>query len=831
MRYFAGDVLPELRLGPTMATPWVLPSGLNRLHRSRLVNLLAAALRGADPGLRLVKLAWAERALLGRGLRLGPNTLVWWRVKDTQLDDPSAMLRACCDLHHGPSVFDVGLAQPSAPLVWLAPLKLAVQEAILSALYDEAPIHDVDGAAEAVREVAALVVSPVDLLDFANVLISRLASGERLPLARASALAEVLAARLGPDTPARADAALLAVVRLATGRALEPEDRALLEGVGLMDPGAPSPSALAAAVAEPTLARCVVEALVRLQAPGRPLRELVPVGLLGEAYEPPQPSLGTMESDAPSAPSSITWDEAVVVLSRLTRAAREGRPLSDETLGQLVEAIKAAEQATRRGTLGAEARRDVIDRALAIITTMGGSPEAVAAALLQVVSLALLANELPRAEEALARAAPGITSSTAPGLQAQFLRRRAQVAVWRHRLDEAEDGYTRALQLYKRVWDSFGEADTLWALGDLYVRTARLALAEDAYNQALKLYKSVEDSLGEANTRRALGDLYVRTARHAPAEKTYNEALQLYKRLENSIGEANTRKALGDLYLRTDQLALAEETYAQALQLFQRLESWGGEANTLQALGDLYARTAQLAPAEESFTRALQLFQRGEDSLGAANTLRSLGGLYVRTARLAPAEDAYTQALQLYKRVENSLGEANTLQALGDLFVNTARFAPAEDAFTQALQLHKRLEDSLGEANALQSLGNLYLRTSRFAPAEDAFTQALQLYKRAEARIGEANTLRSMGVLAFRCRRPQDALPLYHRAKALFSAIEERWGLANTLADEARCYAALNDPAAAARSAQEALQLGEAIGNTYATKVARETLAGLPKRP
>ena len=53
MRYFAGDVLPELRLGPTMATPWVLPSGLNRQHRSRLVNLLAAALRGADPGLRL----------------------------------------------------------------------------------------------------------------------------------------------------------------------------------------------------------------------------------------------------------------------------------------------------------------------------------------------------------------------------------------------------------------------------------------------------------------------------------------------------------------------------------------------------------------------------------------------------------------------------------------------------------------------------------------------------------------------------------------------------------------------------------------------------------
>jgi tetratricopeptide (TPR) repeat protein len=831
MRYFAGDVLPELRLGPTMATPWVLPSGLNRQHRSRLVNLLAAALRGADPGLRLVKLAWAERALLGRGLRLGPNTLVWWRVKDTQLDDPSAMLRACCDLHHGPSVFDVGLAQPAAPLVWLAPLKLAVQEAILSALYDEAPIHDIDGAAEAVREVAALVVSPVDLLDFANVLISRLASGERLALARAGALAEALAARLGPDSPARADAALLAVVRLATGRALEPEDRALLEGVGLMDPGAPSPSALAAAVTEPTLARCAVEALVRLQAPGRPLRELVPVGLLGEAHDPPPPSLSPMTFDAASPPSRLTWDEAVVVILRLTRAAREGRALSEEELGQLVEVIKAAEQATRRGTLGAEERRDVIDRARAITFATGGPPEALAAALLQLVSLALLAAEVPRAEEALASAAPGITSSAAPRLQAELLRRRAQVGVRRNRLGEAEDAFTQALQLYRRVEDLAGEADTLWALGDLYLRTARLTPAEESYTQALQLYKCVDDSLGEANTRKALGDLYLRTGRHPLAEESYTQALQLYRRLENSIGEASTRKALGDLYLRTGRLAPAEDAYTQALQLYKRVESWLGEANTLQARGDLFAHTARLAPAEESYTQALRLYKRGEDSLGEANTLRALGGLYVRTARRTPAEDAYTQALQLFQRVENSLGEANTLQALGDLYANTARFAPAEETYTQALRLYKRLEDSLGEANTLQSMGDLYLRTARFASAEETYTQALQLFKRVDARIGEANTNRSMGNLAFNRRRPQDALPLYHRAKALFSAIEERWGLANTLADEARCYAALNDPAAAARSAQEALQLGEALGNTYATKVARETLAGLPKAP
>ena len=96
------------------------------------------------------------------------------------------------------------------------------------------------------------------------------------------------------------------------------------------------------------------------------------------------------------------------------------------------------------------------------------------------------------------------------------------------------------------------EANTLKALGDLYVRTDRLREAEQSYQAALPIYREIEDRLGEANTLQALGDLYVRTARLREAEQSYQAALPIYREIEARLGEANTLQALGDLYVRTD---------------------------------------------------------------------------------------------------------------------------------------------------------------------------------------------------------------------------------------------------------------------------------------
>ena len=141
------------------------------------------------------------------------------------------------------------------------------------------------------------------------------------------------------------------------------------------------------------------------------------------------------------------------------------------------------------------------------------------------------------------------------------------------------------------------------------------------------------------------------------------------------------------------------------------------------------------------------------------------------------------------------------------------------------------MEATLGEANTRKALGDLYVRTDRLAPAEDAYTQALQLYKRVEDSLGEANTLQAMGRFALSQRRVPEALGLYRLAEAIYRRIHDMLGLSNVLAQAAACHAMLSDIAGAIKAAQEALRIGQEIGNGPVVEVASSVLSYLNSHP
>ena len=54
---------------------------------------------------------------------------------------------------------------------------------------------------------------------------------------------------------------------------------------------------------------------------------------------------------------------------------------------------------------------------------------------------------------------------------------------------------------------ALGEANTLWALGDLKIRCEDLDGALLDYQNALKIYRAIDSKLGEANTLKAIEEL------------------------------------------------------------------------------------------------------------------------------------------------------------------------------------------------------------------------------------------------------------------------------------------------------------------------------------
>ena len=188
MRLFPDDDVPDLTAFPQeMPSPWLMPRGLSRRHRDRLGALVVRAVRRFDPRVRCVQLRWVEAPYVREGrIRLPERALVWWRsdtvaerARDVLHDAPKvAPALHMLDLDGDPGVEAFG---------WLAPIKAELAHRLADALLERPVDVDPEPLIDAIDEAAERLVSPVDLLDFAEHLIQARASGSTLEEARADA--------------------------------------------------------------------------------------------------------------------------------------------------------------------------------------------------------------------------------------------------------------------------------------------------------------------------------------------------------------------------------------------------------------------------------------------------------------------------------------------------------------------------------------------------------------------------------------------------------------------------------------------------------------------
>jgi hypothetical protein len=193
VRFFAGDHFPRLAAqSGDLPRPWVMPLGLPRDHRDRLAVLLAQALRAIEPSLTMIQLRWAERHFLLSGrLALPSSVLVWWRVNAIPVVDPQAVVLDGSRLTPGLALYDFDSEASLPAEAWLGPLKMGVLHRIQDRLLDERPIAAHEEIADAIRELSAKLISPIDLVDAAEAMVEVEAQGEGLEAAKAEAAGRV----------------------------------------------------------------------------------------------------------------------------------------------------------------------------------------------------------------------------------------------------------------------------------------------------------------------------------------------------------------------------------------------------------------------------------------------------------------------------------------------------------------------------------------------------------------------------------------------------------------------------------------------------------------
>ena len=287
----------------------------------------------------------------------------------------------------------------------------------------------------------------------------------------------------------------------------------------------------------------------------------------------------------------------------------------------------------------------------------------------------------------------------------------------------------KARQAAQRSGEMALEADCLRKRGDIELYRGQLDFARASFEQARGLYRKLGNRRGEAFCISSLGEIETSRTEPGNAGQHYEQALSLFRDLGDVDGEAQCLLGLGTAAIIRADYEAARTALEEALALFHRAGDARGEANCLQKLAQSSYELGRVDASQKELEAALSLFREVGSVLGSANCLKNMGYIALRSGDPAKARPFLEEALEASRSVGSFLGEANCLQALGYVALDLAEHEEAERLLQQARQRFYRIGQVLGQANCAVSLGKVAEARSDTAAARAWYEEALSLFR------------------------------------------------------------------------------------------------------
>lgn len=293
-----------------------------------------------------------------------------------------------------------------------------------------------------------------------------------------------------------------------------------------------------------------------------------------------------------------------------------------------------------------------------------------------------------------------------------------------------------------RVWYELGKFSIL--SGD-----ARRAV-DDYLVRALVLYKRGRDRYGEAETVNALGVGYGRLGQTADAEEQYGKAVELRRAVGNLHGVATSLGNLANIASMNGRFDQAAQNLAQARQINERLGDRAGLAAVDNELGLLAEERGDYPEALAAFRRALRGWQDIEDPRGQAQSLNDIGFAHFQLGDYDDARAYWQRASQAFAGLGDLTGQVRTRQNLGLLEIARGHWEQARHALTGALADAERQQMAEEAAVSRSDLAVLELEQGHLAAALSQAGKAEDMFREREDQRGlsDAGLLRVQALLA-----------------------------------------------------------------------------------
>lgn len=329
----------------------------------------------------------------------------------------------------------------------------------------------------------------------------------------------------------------------------------------------------------------------------------------------------------------------------------------------------------------------------------------------------------------------------------------AAVAQWQALLAQSPEDTLAELQLARAQGAGGDFAAAIATLGRLTARDAQDARAwfelgkfsilqgdarravEDYLLRALVLFKRSRNLYGEAEAVNALGIGYGRLGQTTDAEEQYRRAVELRRSVGNRRGLATSLRNLANLLGQRGAFPEADAALAEARALYVELDDRAGLAGLDNERGLLAEERGDYRGALDAFRLALQGWERAGDRHGVAEALNNIGFAHYQLGDYDDAQAYWLRAADGYRDLGADTGMIRTGQNLG--LLATARGRWDEAARRQAEALAQAARQQMAEEQAVS-----HRNLAELAIARGDTAAALAAAGRAEALFRDRHDLR-----------------------------------------------------------------------------------------
>lgn len=334
---------------------------------------------------------------------------------------------------------------------------------------------------------------------------------------------------------------------------------------------------------------------------------------------------------------------------------------------------------------------------------------------------------------------------------------------------------------------------------------------DDYLVRALVLYKRSGNRYGEGETVNALGIGYARLGQNDHAQAQYRQAVELRRAVGNRRGLATSLRNLGNVLVLTGQFDEAQRSLQQARELHAALDDRHGLAAVENELGLLAEERGDYPGALAAFRRALSAWQQAGDAGGTAQALNDIGFAHYQLGAYDDAEAYLQQSQAAYAKLGDETGRIRTAQNLGQLATARGQWPLARERLQTSLRdaLSKQMMEEA--AVSRRNLAELELMQGHLGAALEQVAQADALFRQRSDARGQVDVglLRTQALLRADAD-DQARKSLAELSAQIAAASSEQRGIAALL--QAELARRANDRDGARRALSEAQRDAQASG-------------------